>query len=446
MEKQNAVLMIANSDTAINGFLALQECLEARADVKSHIVCHWRVHVDNAVNRANVCSDKINIIHFYNQDNNTVSGKNKEYHYKADPLVVSLFKSIYNSCRLVGRNLRGMARARRIICNIAPAVILLYADNKAEFEKFFIYWAKRRNIRTVVAPICNTINSVGDILVNPSNGFRLDLHEKLPISAKLVRYIRPKEERVFEGQRVFWGQPFATIIDWAMHLSAPNPWIQGSFADVVCTAYENELQILRQELGDRAEGRLFLTGSVEDDIIFENDRNREHIRLSLNNKYKLQNKVVVIIAFSERIGTVSPEDDLYNKEIVVQSVLKYFSEVLISLHPKSDVNENLFLERNQGCRIVSEPLRQIVSAADVLVCGDVSSVNRWADLLGIEKVTWSSYSMWERWGDSERSMMERQIGHVSENPAVSGGNKGNVKNPRVSFTDFLVNMLSEKDE
>lgn len=393
--KKKTILMIANSDTAMNGFLALQECFADMENICCKIVCHKRVHVDNVIKRCDIPKEKISAIYFCTQKSAGNKENGGEYRYKADIVPIALVKALFNVLKLFYENMFGIGKAYRIIKQTEPRIILLYADNKAEFEKYFIYWAKKKGIRTIVAPIC--FSSITGILSNPTNGFRLDVNSRLPISARILRRLLPKHERLEGKQRIFWGQPFATIIDFMMHLSAPNPWVQGSLADIVCTSYRKEYEEIRRELGDVAIKKLFLTDSIEDGIVLRSYQDRNNIKRFLNNKYKENTQTMVIAAFSERNEGMSKESDLYDKNIIVQSILKYYPNVFISLHPRSNVEENRFLEQYEGSHILEEPLRKVIAAADTIFYGDVSSIGRWVELLGIKKVTWRSYSMWEKW-------------------------------------------------
>lgn len=439
MEKQKVIMMLANSDTAMNGFLALQECLESRGNIKSVIVCHSRVNIDNAVRRCEIPKEKIRILNFYSRKSPTKTRRQKEYKYKKDILPVSLIKAVFNVVIMVGKNISGMVKAHKIIRNENPAVILLYADNKAEFEKFFIFQAKKKKIKTVIAPICNAVTTVGDILVNPTNGFRIALNDELPVSAKIVRRLRPMEEKVVESQRVFLEQPFATIIDCLMGVSAPNPWVMGSFADFVCTSYQEDYDAILGELGEGVRAKLFLTDSVEDDIIIQSYARRGDLKHFLSGKYGVNADFIAMIAFSERIGSVSKEDDLYNKDVIVQSLLKYYKDVLVSLHPKSDVEENLFLEKRQGCHILKEPLRKVIGAADVIAYGDISSIRRWVDMLGIRKITWPSFSAWERWSDPTILDFQDKVKTISEKRDHREDTKEIERS--MSFVEFILNLL-----
>lgn len=437
MGKRKVVLMIANSDTAMNGFLALQECFESRGNIKSVIVCHHRVHAGSAVKRCDVPKDRIRILNFFPQKSPLKTGQQREYHYKKDILAVSLVKAVFNVAGMVGQNVSGLLKAQRIIKKEKPSIILLYADNKAEFEKFFIFWAKKNNIKTVVAPIC--FSSIQGILDNPTNGFRIGIDAELPISAKIVERWKPKEVRIDGQERIFFGQPFATIIDYLMGVSAPNPWVLGSYADYVCTSYREEYEEFLRELGEEAKGKLFLTDSVEESVIVQGYNNRSAVRRFLSEKYGVNTDRIVIVAFSERSLHDSKENDLYDKDIIVQSMLKYYKDVLVSLHPRSDVDENRFLEKYEGCRILHEPLRKVVAAADVIVYGDISSVGRWADMLGIRKATWPSYSMWEKWTDSMVQDFQDQVKALSENEKTGGDTVELKRN--MSFVDFVSDLI-----
>lgn len=437
MEKQKVIMMIANSDTAINGFLALQECFESRGNINSVIVCHHRVHVKDAVKRCEIPKEKIRILNFYSKGSHVKAGQQEEYHYKKDILPISLIKAVFNVIRMVGENISGLIRAHKLIKNESPSVILLYADNKAEFEKFFIFWAKKKNIKTVVAPIC--FSSIQGILDNPTNGFRIGMNAALPISAKIIKRWKPMEVRIDGKERVFFGQPFTTIIDYLMGVSAPNPWVLGSYADYICTSYQEEYEEISGELGETAKGKLFLTESVEESVIVQGYNNRSDVRRFLSEKYGVNTDHIVIVAFSERSLHDSKENDLYDKDIIVQSILKYYKDVLVSLHPRSDVNENRFLEKHEGCHILHEPLRKVVAAADVVAYGDISSVGRWVDMLGIRKVTWPSYSMWEKWTEPMVQDFQDRIKTLSENEKTGGDTVELKRN--ISFVDFVSDLI-----
>lgn len=399
MESKKTILMIANSDTGANGFLSFAERLQNRRDVRLVMVCHPRVQISVIREKAGIFGEGYLTILDFDEKERQKGKKevNRDYKYVRDKLYVSACKAVFNTAKIVVQNRQGLHRAKNIIKNEKPNIILLYADNKSELEKFFVYCAKRQGIKTVIAPIC--LSDIEGVLLNPSNGFRQKKADKLPISAKIVRRINPKLEKEYQDQIVFFSQPFVEIIDRLMGFGVPNPWVQGSLADVVCTAYKEQYDEIVSELGQSAQGRLFLTESVEDGIIIEGYKNRESVKDMLAKKYALHQEATVIIAFSERVQQWSRENDLYNKGVIVQSVLSAFDEVLVSLHPKSDLDENRFLEDYEGCHIVEEPLRKIIGAADLIVYADISSIFRWVDWLHIGKVTYQSYSMQEKWSD-----------------------------------------------
>ena len=95
----------------------------------------------------------------------------QEYHYVKDRLYVSIIKAVYNTIKTTAHNFRGLKRAKFIMRQNKPNMILLYDDNRLEFEKYFVYYAKKWGIQTIVAPIC--MADIEGILINPSNGFRI---------------------------------------------------------------------------------------------------------------------------------------------------------------------------------------------------------------------------------------------------------------------------------
>lgn len=439
MENKKTILMVANSDTAANGFLSLAESLHNRKEIRFVMVCHPRVQikvVEEKVQKMGM--DRFALVDFGEK---TGAGEREQvdrnYQYQKDSLWISLGKAVGNTRRIAAANRRGKHGARDIIKGERPAIILLYADNKSELEKFFIFYAKRKQIKTVIAPIC--FSSIAGVLSNPTNGFRLKKGEALPVSAKIVRYISPRSERCSGEERVFYKQPFAEIMDRLMGYYVPNPWVQGSLADIVCTAYPEQYDEIERELGrDNTKGRLFLTESVEDGVIIEGYRNRKQIKENLSRKYGLHGKMTVVIAFSERLQQWSRENDLYNKGLIVQSVLEYYGEALVSLHPKSNLDENRFLEEYEGCRIAEEPLRAIIGAADLVIYGDVSSVARWVEWLQTDSVTYPSFSMQDKW-------TKEQIREFKEKLALSVNAESERTLPelerRVDFAEFILDLL-----
>lgn len=445
MEKQKVILMIANSDTAVNGFMALTERYEARNDIKSIIICHPRVHIQPVREKCRGLDDRIQVLDFDERQRikDEKSTKHSEYHYKKDIFVTAVIKSIVNVMKIVLENRQGLRKAKKICRDTKPDIILLYADNKSELEKFFIYLAKKKKkkkkIKTVVAPIC--LSDIEGILFNPTNGFRIGVKEKLPLTAKIVEKMNPRNEKIYQGERVFLQQPFSYIIHDLMGMSVPNPWVQGSLADIVCTAYQEEFSEITRELGkENVAGRLFLTESVEDGIIIDGYQNRELLRRRLAKKYHLESERIAIIAFSERISNMSKENDLFNKGIIVQSVLKYYDEVLISLHPKSDVKENMFLEEYEGCHIAEEPLRKIIGAADLMIYGDLASVSRWADMLQINRVVYETYSMQAKWTDAERRDFEEKLAAKKNQDKEAEKTK---LERGIDFAEFILNVIEE---
>lgn len=439
MKDKKTILMIANSDTAANGFLSFVERLCGRDDLRFILVCHPRVKVGAVKEKSSGLENTdLKIIDF--DEKERIKNRNQvkhDYQYRKDKLYISLVKAVFNTTRIVAQNRKGLKKAKAIMKCEKPDIILLYVDNKMELEKFFIYYAGKQGIKTVIAPIC--LVNIKGILINPSNGFRIKKGAALPITAKLIRRINPRIDREYGDQIVFFGQPFIMIINYLMGLYVPDPWVQGSRADIVCTAYQEQYDEIISELGqENVEGRLFLTESVEDGIIIKGYENRSFVRKALSDKYGLNDKTIVIVAFSERLQLWSKENDLYNKGVIVKSALAYYDEVLVSLHPKSDPAENRFLESYKGCHIVEEPLRKIIGAADLVIYGDISSVSRWVDWLHIGRATYPSYSMQEKWSDDMAAELKMKL----EN-AKKAGTVENTDRPErgIDFAEFVLNLL-----
>ena len=103
---------------------------------------------------------------------------------------------------------------------------------------------------------------------------------------------------------------------------------------------------MHDTINDRRK-RLFIKNTLRTYYPFRY-KNRDGIKRYLSDKYDVDTETVAIVAFSERNERISRDNDLYDKDIIVRSILKYYPSVFISLHPRSNVEENRFLEQYEG--------------------------------------------------------------------------------------------------
>ena len=146
MEKQKVILMIANSGTAANGFLAFAERFEGRNDIKFIMVCHPRVQISVVREKGRALGNlDLMILDFDEKQRGKNSEQgNHDYKYVKDKLYISLVKAVFNTIKMITENKKGLRKAKNIIKREKPDIVLLYADNKSELEKFFIYYARKQ--------------------------------------------------------------------------------------------------------------------------------------------------------------------------------------------------------------------------------------------------------------------------------------------------------------
>ena len=87
---------------------------------------------------------------------------------------------------------------------------------------------------------------------------------------------------------------------------------------------------------------------------------------------------------------------------------------------------------------MEEPLRSIIGAADLVIYADRSSLARWVEWLQIERVTYPSFSMQDKWTEEMvrefREKLALSVKTESEKPLLK-------LERRTDFTELILDLL-----
>jgi hypothetical protein len=169
-----------------------------------------------------------------------------------------------------------------------------------------------------------------------------------------------------------------------MGMLPQNPWYQGTtFADYIMISGTDEADMYAEAKVDP--DKLLYFGTHELDMLHESRLKSEQIRHELIDRYHLDSNQKILIVSLPRLM----EQNLTSEPIhwqAINDILDVLSRqnynVVVSMHPDSDLSLYTWMEDKYQVQIVREPLKNILVIADIYVAS-YSSTIRWAIGLGI---------------------------------------------------------------
>ena len=124
------------------------------------------------------------------------------------------------------------------------------------------------------------------------------------------------------------------------------------------------------------------------DHLYKQLLNKLEIKKKIIEKYNLdKNKKIIILAPSQLAehSILSWETHWEKINFLIKTLCEIDENILISLHPKMDKLKYEYLENQNNCKILNEPLCDVLPIADMLVAG-FSSTIIWSVLCGIKAI------------------------------------------------------------
>ena len=90
---------------------------------------------------------------------------------------------------------------------------------------------------------------------------------------------------------------------------------------------------------------------------------------------------------------LSWEEHWETVNIICQGLSEQDANVLVSLHPKMDMQNYQHLEQDYSLKIATQPLREVLAIADVFVASQGSSTLLWAILCNIPTIVCDWYGL-----------------------------------------------------
>ena len=394
------ILFFANGKTSVNGMkYILQESLKYGYKCKI-LACRSLSNKLNDVNRENIIfipNNYLIVLQFIQLFKS----------WMIINLFIKLIESIFNLDRNILLKyfwtIRFNARyslVKKLIKKNMPDIIYTTGDRGRDLELPLLKFAKDHNIITAIVPIAYFLN-------------KEQLHWKFK-TKKLRRQNKFKNKNVtnsldfmsrYEQQCIkheitdsylSFYEPWLTEAMDEVGVLPSNPWtIGGGISKYLCV--ENHLDFQRFIDQGVPKDKIKITGNPEHDVlhkIFKNNSKLKRLFLeSINQSNKSDKILIVILPHLKEHKILNEEEHWRTVENILNPLMNTNWNILISLHPKCEKSEYLYLEEKFNCKILTKPLRNFLPLADLCIVGAGSSTGMWAMLSEVPLVIINWYGI-----------------------------------------------------
>lgn len=363
------ILFIANNPTALAGMIFLIEKMERKYGSVCPILvcesCYYETDKFCVINLTGNVKEKLgtrkdSIVEFYNRDR-------KKWTKQFFQFVCTYYKMLLSD-----------KRSKKILEDINPDALVVYCDRMGDILQGFLKNAK--NIPIIRVPI-GLQSDYRKSFEHRYYDCELILTEKIWDMNRLMLLINKSWIRCINHEyRAFYPLGY-TIAGWLRGMISMHPWVSGGGrATHVMVSTSDEKEMILEEV----DKTVIVTGAIEDYYILQLKKERQKVAYDVKTKYNIDRKIVVFaLPQLAEHNMVSWTIHKKNMEILLQALHKEYGRILISLHPKSDIDNYRYLIKYGT--FIDEKMRDIICATDLLITISSSSVLHWAQLLHINK-------------------------------------------------------------
>jgi hypothetical protein len=288
---------------------------------------------------------------------------------------------------LIRKLFKVKALAKGILTEYSPSVLVVNGDRGGvSFEQVFLKEASIRNIKKVV-PYSSVISDGLSLREKNIEDFTVRT-----LFDRLVFHFTNNLTKEVCGRRIFFYDSSTALVLKLYGSISKNPWMIGNgLADVVCLDSSFAMNKYLPEILEKS--KYIPVGDIEYDNLFESLKKKDV--LSFYKKYKFEkNKKTIAVALPQFAEHKMMDWDTHWKEIryIISCLEKQGNNLVLSLHPKMNREDYLFLENDYDCIIADEQLRDILAYADIFVAINSSTV-LWAVILGVNTVLMDWYGL-----------------------------------------------------
>ena len=268
-----------------------------------------------------------------------------------------------------------------------PDVVLSLSDRSHDYIESSVLWAAKQAGVKVVLPYVAQYNkdTALEYRVDGDGNPLPELKPFWPFSLyKLYTYLHLRDQ-VYRG--FFFQAPFVMNANRRSGtLSAFSWWVGNGNSDVACVDSEHTTGEYLEN-GVDAE-KIRVVGHISYDDVFRSYKDREKIRRTLVDRYSFDpDKPLIVLSvpqYAEQ-GYLGWERHWEEINSMMADTCASDCNVLLSIHPRSDLSQYRYLEDKYSCRIAEERLAHIIGAGDLFLASN-STTFHWAVLCGVPSV------------------------------------------------------------
>jgi hypothetical protein len=271
-----------------------------------------------------------------------------------------------------------IGQVQRLIDEEQPDVMVAVSDRNPDLDSAALLAARSRGVK-VLLPYVGFSGSGGMLWSRRLYGPR---RWTPPSLYRAVRTRQLPPATIREG--FLFQEPHVMAAMHRLGILSANPWCIGAgLSDVVCVDAEATAQRYVAEGVPAA--KLRIVGSPEFDELYRGLQARAEMRARIAQECGWSpSRKLIVLALPQFAEQGVMDWDRHWKEIryLVGELTRTDHSVLISLHPRVDLQAYTFLEQEFDARISRDPLKVVLPAADTFVAVN-SSTLVWAVLCGI---------------------------------------------------------------
>lgn len=221
-------------------------------------------------------------------------------------------------------------------------------------------------------------------------------HQISGVNAVFVKLFFGKWQRLYRGKRLLRLPLKEVLAKEITNAAPPDPWTANSGdADIIAVEGEAVKEYcIREGLNPE---KIRVTGSIALDQLFECRQKQNELAAALRERYGLDPSKKILLsavppdmlssraAFSEFKTYIQLLNEWVHSLCSIQGY-----EVLLSFHPSVHASDYKSLEAEFPCRVVVEPIVNVLAACDLFV-SSISSTIQWAIALSIPVVNYDVY-------------------------------------------------------
>ncbi|MEQ1789549.1 MAG: hypothetical protein ABL857_03805, partial [Rickettsiales bacterium] len=267
------------------------------------------------------------------------------------------------------------------------AKVLITSDDRT--LNHVMCWIKSANdleIKTILLPFALTHPDVGAFIRRERYQMHINKGEDLAIKSSVAKNFPQAVYNSKHGAMLFYPAKTVKMID-SLGLLPKNPWIQGGgHTKYVLAIGKNDKKVM-VDLGVNPE-KIIVAGQCSHDLVYQAMQNKAQIMKYLQSNYQIspsEKLIVFAVPHMAEIKILPWDKHLKIFAQILTELNKLPAKVVLSLHPRAEVERYTKLAKNAGIAILDRPLSEILPAADIFIATHSSTV-RWAAMCNIPPI------------------------------------------------------------